>query len=263
MISSEILTKVHATFDIGARTLVGGRAYQEDAHQSDYAYDLRGGYAVAVVADGMGGAGGGSDVIAHTAADIACRLAALPDNQYSPEHVIHATRAMMTVLADYAPDPVYRTYDQDRADYPFQLPDTTLVLLTVDADTYDIEAAWLGDSRAYALLRDGRLIQLTRDHNLAHLGAPWSLTRSLGSLDTVPERAGWHPGPRPDWHPARILLCTDGIHEALPEKAIRYALTQARTATRAAEWLTRWAVRAAGPHADNATALVLTVNHPE
>ncbi|WP_331722962.1 protein phosphatase 2C domain-containing protein [Nocardia sp. NBC_00511] len=264
MSSPEIIRQVHGTFEIDARTLIGGRAHQEDAYAFDHCYDKHGGYAVAVIADGMGGAKGGSDVIARAAADIACRMASLIDNQEGPDHVIRATRTTMTVLADYAEhEPVYRAYDQDHADCVLQPPDTTLVVLTVDVDTLDIYAGWIGDSRAYVLRRDGQLQQLTRDHNLAFLGAPHRLTRSLSRTDTEPDLGWWHPGQRPDWYPARILLCTDGIHEALPHKAIAYALTHAPTTARAAQWLTRWAVRAAGEHADNATALVITVNTPD
>ena len=93
---------------------------------------------------------------------------------------------------------------------------STLVLARVDEDQLAI--AWCGDSRAY-LWRHGELVPLTRDHSRGD-----DLDQTLG-LDG--------PHPRPGELSLTladediVLLCSDGLHDELPDTAIADVLRAA------------------------------------
>jgi serine/threonine protein phosphatase PrpC len=142
---------------------------------------------------------------------------------------------------------------------------TTLVAgLIVGGDAVFAHA---GDSRAY-LVRDGISMQLTEDHTLLSRllaagidvdvsgeGARFRsmLTNALGigsecrvSIFVVPLADG-----------DRILLCSDGISEYVPENEIGDVLTKQPSPARSAQKLVELALERGG--ADNATAVVLRV----
>ncbi|MFE1321640.1 PP2C family protein-serine/threonine phosphatase [Kitasatospora phosalacinea] len=120
-----------------------------------------------------------------------------------------------------------------------------------------LHIGWIGDCRAY-LLRDGALTQLTTDHNEAAEGstepdAADYLTRCLGwrhgghqaePAQAVVPRAG-----------GRLLLATDGAYAPLEADDIATLLDTGSPADAANAIITA-AITAAGPDADNATALV-------
>lgn len=237
---------------VETRTLKGDRDYQQDACDWLRAVDPDTGLPVivAAVADGCG-SGAGSGRIARDAVKLAVSIAAA----YGREHLDRAIDTTREIIDARFPR-------RGRND------NTTLVLAYYDAAS--LHVAWIGDSRAYALTADGRLRQLTKDHNLAPY-APNQLTRALlGSVDHrhgdawegceshTPQLAepflGRPFAPPPAW----ILLCTDGV--ALSGGAIVDTLTGAPDAASAARRLTSRAVRVArdaGEKADNATALVI------
>lgn len=129
----------------------------------------------------------------------------------------------------------------------------------------ELFVAHLGDSRAY-LLRRGRLERLTRDHTvvqalvddrvidpaaaathrLRHV-----LTRSLGDHG---RRAQPDVTRRELEDGDRLLLCTDGLTEMLPDAAIGELLAAGGSAKAACEQLVARAVEAGGR--DNVTAAV-------
>jgi serine/threonine protein phosphatase PrpC len=105
---------------------------------------------------------------------------------------------------------------------------STVVLLIVFGNHYT--CLWAGDSRAY-LRRDGRLVQITRDHSMVqelvdagHLSPAEALkhpnanviTRAVGAADElVVDRVAGHlvPGDH-------FLLCTDGLTKMIEEPEI-------------------------------------------
>lgn len=127
--------------------------------------------------------------------------------------------------------------------------------------------AHLGDSRAY-LLRDGKLVQLTKDHSLLarlieldhpllndpSFGMPRNyLYRSLGQEDEAPPDMMEFPIVPGD----RLMLCSDGLWDELDDVTIQRCLTSTDDPYECANHLVRLA-NASGGH-DNSTALVVFV----
>jgi serine/threonine protein phosphatase PrpC len=141
---------------------------------------------------------------------------------------------------------------------------TAVALLLVPGGTGWV--AWVGDSRAYRL-RDGVLEALTRDHSLMaeriSLGVLTAeaaethprrheLTRALGqtpdvAVDVAPIEL--RPGDR-------YLLCSDGLHGYVPERALRMVLADG-----APEACARTLVERANANggADNVSVIVAVV----
>jgi protein phosphatase len=128
----------------------------------------------------------------------------------------------------------------------------------------DLFLAHMGDSRAY-LLRQERLHQLTRDHTMAQAMADqqiisqreiathrWRhvLTKALGSRSGVEPDVQWLMLEDGD----RLLLCTDGLTDMLPDSRIAETLLASETAAKACDRLIEDALEAGGK--DNVTAIV-------
>lgn len=127
---------------------------------------------------------------------------------------------------------------------------TTLVAAVIWQDRLYI--ANVGDSRAY-LIRDGESRQLTRDHASGRV-----LTRSLVN----------NPEAEPDiFRPLmlqpgdRVLLCSDGLHDPVPEPETLARLAGRGTPQRAVERLIAKANQRGGP--DNVSAVVAHVQKPQ
>jgi PPM family protein phosphatase len=206
-----------------------------------------------VVADGMGGRGGGA-LAARTAID-----------------------RFFARLDDAGPHPDWRELvdavnaDVRRAGHERGVDRLGTTLLVVLVGGPLITLVHLGDSRAYRLTdatARPRLDLLTRDHNVrAELLAAGldiqeyrdrgvalhGLTSFIGlenealrvDVLAVPVRAG-----------DRLLLCTDGVHRQVDDAQLRTALTLP-SCRRAAERLVEQADQAGGR--DNATAVVVQI----
>lgn len=122
---------------------------------------------------------------------------------------------------------------------------------------YDI--AWCGDARAYTF-QDGILTQHTTDHTVAErmrakgLPEEWigpadhhAVTSSVAKGDIASIRTTG---------PARLLLCSDGVYNALPPETITRGLRVFTDPSHAARRLVDAARRAGST--DNATALVVS-----
>ena len=109
-----------------------------------------------------------------------------------------------------------------------------------------------GDSRVYRL-RDAGLHRLTADHAHDHPDLQHVLLRAVGLEDHVRADASRHELRVHD----RYLLCTDGVHGALPDRRIE-ALLAARGDPQASAAQIVAAALEAGSR-DNVTALVLDV----
>ncbi len=139
---------------------------------------------------------------------------------------------------------------------------TTVVAAIVDGDcmTY----ASVGDSRIYSFA-DDKLVQLTRDdswvaalrregvneaalvtHPMRH-----ALTNAIGAREQTEVQLM----ERRLVHGERVVLCTDGVHDALEHRAIEAILRDCHNAQAAAEGLVRQALEREVN--DNITALVL------
>jgi len=182
-----------------------------------------------VVADGMGGPPGG---------DIASRLAVETITGYVVAHLSEAesrarpgTRARDLLLAEA----IQAANDAIR-EAAAQQPDlegmgTTVVALHIPPGPEPTALiAHVGDSRAY-VLRDGRLLPLTRDHSLVEeyieRGLLTPATARQSPLSHVLTRAvGTDPRVTPDLASHALLpddvllLCTDGVTKMLEDEAI-------------------------------------------
>jgi serine/threonine protein phosphatase PrpC len=212
-----------------------------------------------VVADGVGGFDYGE--IASTKA-VATLLQGFAD---SPEGTSHL--ALLSRLVQHANAAVH-----DEGLQPGrrgQRIATTIVACALRHDKATI--AHVGDSRCYHV-RDGKAQALTRDHSwvaeqrrLGLISAAEAevsekrhvLTRSLGpdlfvtpDTTTVTLKAG-----------DTLVLCTDGLHNGLDDKAIARLVAQPKDVPELADELVRSALAADGT--DNATVQVIQIRSVE
>lgn len=108
---------------------------------------------------------------------------------------------------------------------------TTCVASMFDKNTQNISIAHVGDSRCYRV-RDGEIIQLTRDHSLlsdALTLAPWMTEEEMAQLppNVVTRALGIREEVEIDIHRERVrlgdvyLLCTDGLSSLVTDDEIR------------------------------------------
>jgi len=180
-----------------------------------------------VVADGIGGASAG---------EIASRLAVQTIGEHfhalgSPPMGRQEARRQAEEAVEAANDIIWETAQKTPS---YAGMGTTLVMGYANADW--LIFAYVGDSRLYRL-RDGELVQLTRDHSLIqevvdqgffptledaqHYGINKNiLTRGLGSPKPVSVDSG-----EEDLRPGDLyLFCTDGLTGMVPDSGIRRVL---------------------------------------
>nr|WP_255480825.1 PP2C family serine/threonine-protein phosphatase [Quadrisphaera sp. RL12-1S] len=207
-----------------------------------------------VVADGMGGHAGG-DVASATAV---AELMGLDDEAHgaeAPQRLADAVaRAQEALLRRVAVEPALAGMG------------TTVTALLRAGER--LVLAHLGDSRAY-LLRDGALVQVTRDHTFVqrlvdegritaeeaeHHPQRNVILRVLGDVQSSPEPdlsvQEAHVGDR--W-----LLCSDGLPRVVSDETIERTLDGVPDVGRCAETLVELALRAGAP--DNVTCVVADV----
>ena len=207
--------------------------------------------AVALVADGMGGARGG-----NIASEIASTV--IPEfyhlNRDEP-----GTALRKALLA--ANRQIYRKSRKDRS---LTGMGATCVVLAVSPSF--AWAAWVGDSRLY-LVRDNQIFQMTEDHSLVnemvHRGLLTAEQAASHEDRNVVTRAlGSHPKVDPSvWdrpYPVRIgdrfLLCSDGVHDPLNSAEILEIVRDGAVENAAARLLA--AANERGGH-DNASVVLL------
>ena len=205
------------------------------------------------VCDGMGGPPAGDVAAQLAAAAIEDELrAAASDTARTPGPVL--TRAV--VEANDAILAVAPAHPEERG----MGTTCTAVLCTAEG----LSIAQVGDSRAY-LLRDRRLVRLTRDQTIAArlvdegvlepsevVSFPFRhvLTQALGTEGHVQPVITDHDLREND----RLLICSDGLHDPVDERTIAAILASVPGAEPATRALIDAALAAGGP--DNVTVVV-------
>lgn len=206
-----------------------------------------------IVADGMGGHAGGQEASQIATKEIQSHLEENWESEVPSEAMLEEAlhRANKGILADQAEHP-------ERGDMG-----TTVVVVV-----FRHEQSWyahVGDSRLYRL-RDSKLEQITEDHT-------W-IARALKVGDLSPEQARTHPWRhvlfqclgRKDLHQMdiypldievgdRLLLCSDGLTEEVPDELINELLQSDETFEQSATELVTAAKQAGG--SDNITVVVV------
>ncbi|MGH9070586.1 MAG: Stp1/IreP family PP2C-type Ser/Thr phosphatase [Acidimicrobiales bacterium] len=209
------------------------------------------------VADGMGGHVGG-EVAARTAIEALRRSFDQVKGRPSIRNLVNAVGAANLAV-----------WDRARSDADLRGMGTTLTAMALvsEEDQAEIALVNVGDSRAYRL-RNDIFAQLTSDHTLVE-----EMVRT-GELS--PTDAASHPkrhvltralGIEPDvevdaWlvRPAvgdRLLLCSDGLINEVPDRAIAQVLRDVPDPAEAAQALVSMALRHGG--SDNVTVVVVNV----
>jgi PPM family protein phosphatase len=227
---------------VGARTHVGRvRETNEDAFLAEAP--------LFAVADGMGG---------HLAGQVASGIAI---DAFRQERIrgTHVGRALLIVAMETANDRIQAAATTaDRAGMG-----TTCVCAWIDPTTVTIAHA--GDSRAY-LVRAGELRRLTTDHSVVGaLVREGMLNAEQASQDArrniITKALGAERQVSPDVSTVelavgdRLILCSDGLTEAVSEAAMRDIATADVDADTAAANLLAAALEGGGP--DNVTVIVV------
>jgi PPM family protein phosphatase len=216
------------------------------------------GRTVFAVADGLGGHQGGEVASAAAVAP----LAALDGRSF--EDPAEAAEALAGAIREANAAIIQRA----AGDPALWGMGTTVTAATVAGDRF-LQLAHVGDSRAY-LLRAGEPRQLTSDHTVVgELVRRGRLTRAQAAIH--PERniltraVGLDPDiavdtPEPlELEPGdQVLLCSDGLTEAVDDDQIAALLTDHDDGARACRALIDAANAAGGP--DNITVVLLRVS---
>lgn len=206
-----------------------------------------------IVADGMGGHAGGQE---------ASRIATQVMQEYLNEHW-HLSNSSRALLED-AFLKANQAILQDQATHPERSDMGTTAVVIMFRE----EKSWyghIGDSRLYRL-RGAKLDQITEDHT-------W-VARAMKAGDLTPDQARIHPWRHIlskclgredvrhiDVHPLelqdndRLLLCSDGLTEELPDHLIASHLKSIRVCEKAASALVNAAKDKGGR--DNITVVIV------
>ncbi|WNQ13672.1 Stp1/IreP family PP2C-type Ser/Thr phosphatase [Paenibacillus aurantius] len=224
-----------------------------------YAQSDLNGFALALVADGMGG---------HQAGDIASQMTI--DLMREGMEGLHSgmTPEERAELIRYAVLATNRKVFEF-ADGRDQFQGMGTTLLVAVADPARVTLGHVGDSRAY-LCRSGRMVQLTEDHTLVnaliksgqitpeeaeHHPRRNMIIRALGTEATLEVDILHH-----EWAEGDILLlCSDGLSGLVNDRRISDILNGAGSLKEKADQLIHSALEAGGD--DNITA-VLVSNEP-
>jgi len=252
------------SIDYGVCTHIGQRDQNQDAVLIESVpVSLNGNGYLFAVADGMGG---------HTGGGLASRMVCDCLNDNYRRKILEKPKTGLTDISRCLTEAIMRAdrYIRLRGLKDDKLADMgTTISCLVLSDTHLI-IAHVGDSRIYCL-RKGRLIRLTVDHTFvqdmifegevdpakAHLHPlRHMLTRAVGTGEPLP----WVDLYIDSLDPAgRLLLCTDGLYNALSDQHLLGRLSREVTATDAAAKLVKQALQKGAR--DNTTAIVVDFKH--
>jgi serine/threonine protein phosphatase PrpC len=216
------------------------------------------------IADGMGGHLGG-EVAARTAIE---QLAEVLSRDKTTEGLIQAVKRANAAI--------WQRSRSDRSVHGMGTTLTAAALVAPDGDGPRLVLVNVGDSRAYALdrsLEQPQIAQLTEDHTVVEEMVRHGelspaeaavhphrhvLTRALG-IDPEVDIDLWELEPKSG---TRILLCSDGLSDDVPESEIEAALLSSDDPREAAHALVEAALTHGGM--DNVTVAVIdVVDEPE
>jgi len=233
--SDRLQTRIGFASEIGKRKTNDDfvAAYTGNAH-ARAAHDV-----IAAIADGMGGGPGG-----RLAAETAVR--GFLDSYVSLPETLGVDRASAQAL-----NAMNRwVYTQGRQDPGLRDMATTFSALILRGRSAHV--VHVGDTRIYRL-RDRRLERLTQDHAHSHPDMRHVLFRAVGLDTSVRADYAMHGLKLHD----RFLLCSDGVHGALPERQLLAMLDERASPQDDAQRLVAAAL-AAGSQ-DNATTLIVDI----
>lgn len=208
-----------------------------------------------LVADGMGG---------HAAGEVASRItASVMEESLSSSGILPDAEELLQLAVQNANARVYDAQNH-RPDYRGM--GSTLTALIFRGNHYYI--AQVGDSRAY-ILRNGSLIQITRDHSVV-----WQLYEdnliSKEDLSRHPRKnlitrsIGTHPQVEAEFFSDTVLendvfvICSDGLTDVLSDSDIRqYASASGSNPQEISQMLVEAANAGGGP--DNITVVVVRI----
>ena len=204
-----------------------------------------------LVADGMGGHRGG-DVASSTAVQVICQTVA--DYEQEP-----SAQAVVTIATGKANQAIYELAQQEEA---FQGMGTTMTLGVLRDGVWTL--GQVGDSRAYLFKKEG-LVRITHDHSLVEeMVREGALTeqqaREHALRHIITRAVGIDPVLEVDFYTLslaagdRMLLCSDGLSDMVPEETLQDILRREESAQAAVEALIAEANRRGGR--DNITAIV-------
>lgn len=225
-------------------------------NQDNYYIDPEGRFFI--VADGMGGHAGGQEASLIAAKQIRAHLEEKWNSQIPSVRLLEEALEMAN-----------QGILEDQSNYPERGDMGTTVVIVL----FRNDEAWrahIGDSRLYRL-RNGKLEQITEDHT-------W-VARALKMGDITPEQARAHPwrhvlfqclGRKEvrqveidslDVQPGdRLLLCSDGLTEEVPDDLLSHLLQSDTSFEEIATGLIEAAKKAGG--SDNIT-LILVAQEPD
>jgi PPM family protein phosphatase len=228
------------------------------ARADDASYSL-------IVADGMGG---------HAAGEVASRLAIREIMRLAfelPDWIVRIDESTREAAASRAQQRIEKlnaiVFDGGQRD-----PDLHGMGCTLTAARNlgrDLQVAHVGDSRAY-LLRAGHLLRLTRDHTYVQMLVDQGLMSEEEAASSqsrhvlINALGGSNEGVHVDVERVRlargdrVLLCSDGLTDAVDDESIRIVLAEAPTAAAACQALVARALDGGGQ--DNVTVAVAIYN---
>ena len=246
-----------ASITVGTLHNIGKRPSQQDSLD---ALVLKDGGALAIIADGMGGLSDGdkvsqmivrtihNDAVNQTSAHLSENLLAL---------ITHANTEVNQMLGFGAAPERYKS-------------GSTLVLTVMKYGQF--RYASVGDSRIY-LFRNGGLIQMNREHiyeaellqYAVNREMPFAEARSHPKRKSVTSFIGMSSLRHVDacLNPIRtmpgdkLLLCSDGVFNALSEEEIAWTLSFSRDAVTAAKTLEKAVLDKNIPQQDNFSAVLI------
>ena len=212
------------------------------------------GLVLMIVCDGMGGANGGSE---------ASSLAAQTFAEYAEKHLnVKNKNQYLSVLEGALSEANKAVCKKAKSEKALEGMGTTLVCALYDGESY--YCIWVGDSRIYALTKEG-LCQLSHDHsfvqNLVDSGSiSKEEARSHPNRNIITKAVGIEDGISPDVckisaeNLEGVMLCSDGLCGYVQECEIIKVLRDEKDAEKCCETLVNIANDAG--RTDNITVVI-------